>query len=105
MVTLEPSFDFLFYDNKISLVILTRNEKIQQPFFVFDNHYIAALFRNKYEIIQLMNIPKFILKKLQNIKNIYVIEMTTKSEIVCDYKVDVIIDKKLNKKLAKESWF
>ena len=105
MVTLEPAFDFLFYNNKISLVILTRDDKPQNPFLVFDNHYIAALFRNKYEIVELINIPKFILKQLQNIKNITVIEMTTTSEIVCDYKVNVIIDRKLNKKLAKESWF
>ena len=105
MVTLEPSFDFLFYDNRLSLVILTRNNEPQNPFFVFDNNYISALFRNKYEVIQLINLPKFVLKQLKNIKTINVIEMNVASEIVRDYKVNVIIDKKLNKKLAKESWF
>ncbi len=105
MVRLEPLFDFLFYNNKLSLVILSRNDKPQNPFIVFDNYYIAALFRNKYEIIQLMNIPAFILKQLKTLKTINVIEMTDRSQIVRDYKVNVIIDKKLNKKLAKEVWF
>ena len=105
MVRLEASFDFLFYNNKLSLVILSRNDEPQSPFIVFDNYYIAALFRNKYEIIQLMNIPVFILKQLKIMKTINVIEMTDRSEIVRDYKVNVIIDKKLNKKLAKEIWF
>lgn len=105
MVILEPAFDFLFYDNRISLVILTRNNEPQNPFFVFDNHHMSALFRNKYEIIQFINIPSFILKELKKTKTINVIEMINKSEVVRNYKVDVIIDKKLNKKLARESWF
>ena len=103
MVVLEPTFDFLCYDDRLFLVILARNDNPQNPFLVFDGHYMSALFRNKYEIIQLINIPRFILKELKNTKNINVIEMINKSEVVRNYKVNVVIDKKLNKKLAKET--
>ena len=103
IVIVEPYFDFLVTKNEdVMLVILARQENPDNPFMVFDRRKTLALMHDKHEIIKFTDIPKRVLKLLENKDEIIVTEMMEDSNPVRQYTVHIAYDHCLKRKLKKE---
>lgn len=104
MITTEPYFDFII--NKSGEMMLVLEGRQRPPHedarLVFDGKESAALFRDQQETIYLTNMPKDVLKRLRKANNIIVAEMLLDGDIQQAYDVEVMLDKKLEKKLREE---
>ena len=87
------------------LVISMRADNPLNPFMVFDGKKLLALFRDENEVIELTYIPRKALKAIARVHEISVAEMDENSKIEHHYKVNVILDSKLKKKLKQEGKF
>ena len=84
------------------LIILSRTESPYNPFIVYNNRRLLALFRDRNEIIKLTYIPRKVLKVLRDSNEISITEMDYDNVPIRQYRAKVIIDNKLKSKLKKE---
>lgn len=84
------------------LIIISRTELPYNPFIVYDNKKLLALFRDKNEIVKLTYIPRKVLKVLRDSNEISITEMDYDNIPIRQYRAKVIIDNKLKRKLKKE---
>lgn len=87
------------------LVMLARPSSPLNPFMVFDGKKLLALFRDENEIVKLSYISRKVLKALRLVDEVNITEMNEDSQALRQYKVKVIFDSQLKKKLKREEKF
>lgn len=104
IVVNEEYFDFIVNSSgKLMLIIVSRTDVPFNPFIVYDNKKLLALFRDKNEIIKLTYIPRKVLKFIKNSDEISITEMDYDNNAVRQYRARIVRDGKLKKKLKKET--
>lgn len=85
------------------LILFSREDNPYNPFIVYDNKKLLALFRDKNEIIKLTYIPRKILKIIQKAEEISITEMDCDNNPTRQYNTKIIRDSRLKRKLKKEA--
>ena len=99
----EPEFDVIVSATKrVMIVIAPKASNPSRPFLVHNGWGTFALFRDENEIIMLENIPRKARKAIRNQMEVVIAEMQDKHQERA-YNVRVIYDKRLKRKLKKET--
>jgi len=103
VVLTEESFDFIISaKGRPTLVILPRDEAPSSPFIVYDRGSRLALFRSRYDIVELQKVPIEVRRRFLIVESIDVVEMYENGTVVRQYTANVVLDGMLKSKLKQE---
>ena len=104
IVITEPFFDFIVNaEGGVMLVFAARPGPAKNPFLVYDRRETMALFRDEGEILRLVKIPRAARAAVEAAGTVDVGELDKDSRPARRYRVRVVLDRNLNKKLKKEA--